>query len=165
MVDSVQSSNVATKHRLRLWTQPFLDETRNTTSMLLIRFLEVFSNPDLEISTRLRPGIFSLRADGRQGGEADAERHVFDVVFGNEVVLGCWEWRELEELEEGLAGERPPLLVACSEGFGVRERFGEGDDCGLAVKGAGEFLGLGEDDVEIDWGEKSVQFVSLEFSR
>lgn len=129
--------------------------------MLLIRFLEVLPNPGLKIGTGIGPGISRLRADGRQWSEANAEGHVFDVVFGDEVVLGCWEWRELEEFEERFAGEGPALLVARGEGFGVGERLGKGDDGGLAVERAGEFLGFGEDDVEVDWGEEAVYFVSL----
>lgn len=127
------SGNIASQHGLRLRTQTFLNEARDAASALLVRLLQVLPNPGLQVRANLGPRVLSLRADGGQRGEADAEGHVLDVVLGDEVVRSCWEGRELKEFEERFAGEAPALFVAGGEGFGVGKGFGEGDDSGLAV--------------------------------
>lgn len=76
-------------------------------------------------------------------------------MVDDQVVGGGEDGRVFEELEKGFAGEGPALCVLGGEGGGVGESSGKGHDRGFSVQGPSEFLGVGQNDVEVDGDENA----------
>lgn len=70
--------------------------------------------------------------------------------------------RKLEELQQCVAGETPSLGVPHREGVGVSQGFGEGYHSRLAVQGSREFLGVLQDNLEVDGGEEARRDLAYE---
>lgn len=123
--------------------------------MLLVRLLQVCTDPLLKISASLGPRVLLLRLDGVQGSEANAEGHLLNVYFGRKVILVSHIRRELKELEKCVAGEAPSLGVPGGKGLRVGQCFGKGKNGSLAVQGPGKLLCVLENDVEVYRGEQA----------
>ena len=123
--------------------------------MLLIRLLQKRTNPGLEIGASLGPWVLRLRPDGVQGCEANSERHLLNIHLGNQIVLVRDLGRELEQLQQGVAGEAPSLGVPCSKRIRVGKSLGEGEDSRLAVQRSRKLLSVLKNDIEINGREEA----------
>lgn len=133
--------------------------------MCLVRFFQVPADPYLEIGTRLRPWILCLRPYSVQRGETNPERHVFNVVLRNDIILACRDWRKFQHFQECFTSEAPSLLVPVRESFRVCKCLSEGYHCGFAIERPSKLLRLGKDEVEVDGSEKPIALDEYRTSR
>lgn len=101
--------------------------------MHLIGLLQVPANPRLEIGTGLGPGVLGLGTHGVQCCESNSKCHVFDVVFGDDIVLADRKRWQLQEFEQRLTCETPTFLVLVRECFRVGQGLSERDYGRLAI--------------------------------
>lgn len=78
------------------------------------------------------------------------------MVRNHVVRVGSWNRRVFKEFEKCLAGERPAFFVFRIKGGRVRQSFCKRNDSSFAVHGPDEFLGGGENYVEIERDENAI---------
>lgn len=149
------SGNVTGQHSLGLVIKTVLRKLRDPTIVLRVRLLQVRAHPGLEIRAGFGPRVPRLCADGVQRCEAHAERHLFNVHLGDEVILVSNLRRKLKQLQQRVACEAPSLGVPCRKGVRVGKGLGERDDGRLAIQGPSQLLRVLENDVEVDRSEET----------
>lgn len=124
--------------------------------MSAVRVFQVLSNPCLDVGD-LWEGITRRLLACVELREANAEAHLISIRIWNQVIGRGRHGRVNKKLEQSLCSQPPPLRVAVDKGLRFAESLGEGDNCSLAVGRPGQFLGVRENDCEVDRLEDAAQ--------